>query len=127
MLASLYLGKKPGELTAGAEFLAQNPPKWDPACAPMADWPTYCYPIYFTYYGSLTMFQMGGDYWKNWNRSLKEMLLPKQRKDGDFSGSWDVIGGSDDKLAGRVYMTAMSALSLEVYYRYTQLNLDRKY
>jgi hypothetical protein len=67
------------------------------------------------------MFQIGGDYWKKWNTAMKAMLLPQQRKDGDFAGSLDPPGGWDDECGGRVYTTAMSALCLEVYYRYSKL------
>ncbi|HYF49115.1 MAG TPA: zf-HC2 domain-containing protein [Planctomycetota bacterium] len=122
MLANLYLGRRPGDLMGGAEYLCQNPPKWDKDLGEMAQWPGYSYPFYYTYYGTLTMFQMGGDYWKKWNTAMQNMLLPKQRKGGDEDGSWDPLGASDCKMAGRVYTTAMGALSLEVYYRYALLN-----
>jgi len=77
--------------------------------------------MYYTYYGTLAMFQLGGDYWRKWNAAMKDMLLPHQCKDGDEAGSWSPIGGLDDGIAGRVYMTAMGALSLEVYYRYMRV------
>jgi hypothetical protein len=80
--------------------------------------------FYYWYYGTLAMFQMGGEDWKGWNAGLKKALLPHQRKGGpldgslnDVDGSWDTLG-STDKKGGRVYTTALGALSLEVYYRY---------
>jgi hypothetical protein len=73
--------------------------------------------FYYWYYGTLGMFQMGGERWKKWNKELKPVLLDNQRKGGDEDGSWDLLGGLD-KRAGRAYTTAMGALSLEVYYRY---------
>jgi len=73
--------------------------------------------FYYWYYGTLGMFQMGGERWKKWNKALKPVLLTNQRKGGDEDGSWDLLGGLD-KRAGRAYTTAMGALSLEVYYRY---------
>jgi hypothetical protein len=116
ILCNLFLGRRPDELRGGAEYLKENLPKWgDPA---LGKGNAGGFPMYYTYYGTLTQFQMGGDYWKTWNEALKAMLVPNQRKDGDFDGSWDPIGGKDDGLGGRVYMTAMSALCLEVYYRY---------
>ena len=118
MLASLFLGKKPGDMQGGATYLLKNLPQWDPKLGQGAVIANTYFPMYYTYYSTLTMFQMGSEFWKPWNAALKEMLLPKQRKDGDFDGSWDPIGGDDDKFAGRVYMTAMGALCLEVYYRY---------
>ena len=78
--------------------------------------------FYYIYYGSLAMFQMGGDYWKGWNELVRDPLLSKQvREPGDNLGSWEPVGGSPRGYAdgaGRVYSTAMAALSLEVYYRY---------
>ena len=80
--------------------------------------------FYYWYYGTLAMFQMGGDHWKNWNKALKPALLDNQRKGGpldgsaaDVDGSWDLLNVYD-KRAGRVYTTAVGALCLEVYYRY---------
>ena len=51
---------------------------------------------------------------------MEKALLPHQRTDGNFEGSWDPIGpwGKD---GGRVYSTAMGALMLEVYYRYAKV------
>ncbi|MCK6472628.1 MAG: hypothetical protein L6R28_12860 [Planctomycetes bacterium] len=117
ILCNLFLGRKADELQGGAEYLAQNLPTWDPKLG-QGGVNQSCFPMYYTYYGTLTMFQMGGHYWKQWNESLKTMLLPKQRVGGDEDGSWDPMGGADDKMGGRVYMTATGALCLEVYYRY---------
>jgi hypothetical protein len=76
--------------------------------------------MYYTYYTTLLMFQMGGDHWKKWNEGMKKMLLDNQRKDGDFDGSWDALSPWEKK-AGRAYTTALGCLSLEVYYRYMKL------
>ena len=75
------------------------------------------YPMYYAYYTTLTMFQIGGEHWKTWNEGLKKMLLPNQRRDGDFDGSWDPFPGHE-KSSGRAYTTAVGAMCLEVYYRY---------
>jgi len=72
---------------------------------------------YYWYYGTLAMFQMGGAHWRAWNGALKKTLLPNQRKGGDEDGSWDCEMGWGPT-GGRVYTTAINALSLEVYYRY---------
>jgi len=81
--------------------------------------------FYYWYYGTLAMFQMGGKHWKDWNSAMKKTLLPNQRKGGpldgsvkDVDGSWDPSEWSDENKGGRVYTTALGALSLEVYYRY---------
>jgi len=66
------------------------------------------------------MFQLGGDYWKVWNESMKDALVPNQQRDGDERGSWDPIGAWG-RSGGRVYSTAINVLSLEIYYRYDRV------
>jgi hypothetical protein len=80
--------------------------------------------LYYWYYATLTMFQKGGDHWKEWNEPMKKTLVECQRKDGDFAGSYDPLDGEamGHIRGGRVQATALAALSLEVYYRYQKLN-----
>ena len=73
--------------------------------------------FYYWYYGSLSLYQHQGPIWVEWNERLKKILLNHQKKDGDKAGSWDPLGPWAGE-AGRVVMTAMATLSLEVYYRY---------
>ncbi len=81
--------------------------------------------LYYWYYGTLTMYQLGGQHWSRWNESLQKTLLARQRKQGDQAGSWDadtVWGG----YGGRVYSTALSTLCLEVYYRFLPLYVQAR-
>jgi len=73
---------------------------------------------YYTYHATYSMFQMGGDYWDEWNARFRDPLIGMQVKQGMEAGSWDPEGTSWGSSAGRVYVTAMYALALEVYYRY---------
>ncbi len=76
--------------------------------------------LYYWYYGTVAMFQLQGDYWQRWNSALQSALLSQQSTAGDTAGSWEpncIWGG----YGGRVYSTAMSALCLEIYYRYLPL------
>jgi squalene-hopene cyclase-like protein len=81
--------------------------------------------FYYWYYGTLAMFQSGGEFWKVWNKALKPTLVSNQRQGGpmdgsaaDVDGSWDYEEDAYGKKCGRVFTTALGALCLEVYYRY---------
>lgn len=73
--------------------------------------------VYYWYYGTLAMYQHRGPAWEPWNARMKEGLLATQVKDGADTGSWSPVGQWGGA-CGRVGSTAMSALILEVYYRY---------
>jgi uncharacterized cupredoxin-like copper-binding protein len=80
--------------------------------------------FYMWYYATLAMFQMGGEYWKQWNVALKKVLLDSQRKGGCEDGSWDPMKKSYTcPKTGRIFSTATGCLSLEVYYRYLPISL----
>jgi hypothetical protein len=75
---------------------------------------------YYWYYGTLAQFQTQSDSWRIWNESAQRQLLARQVKAGPLRGSWDPdpVWGTH---GGRVFSTALCALSLEVYYRYLPL------
>jgi len=77
---------------------------------------------YAWYYATLASFHAGGPQWDRWNAALQAALLPLQRRDGGpLAGSWDpdpVWGGH----GGRVYSTALAAMTLEVYYRHLPMH-----
>ena len=63
---------------------------------------------------------MGGEYWKTWNERLHPLLVDTQIKSGKAAGSWDPQSPVPDRWAmqaGRLYVTTMNLLSLEVYHR----------
>ena len=72
--------------------------------------------LYYVYYGTLALYQHQGSIWEQWNKSLKEILPEIQIKTGALAGSWD-LSRSNTKGGGRIASTALSILSLEVYYR----------
>jgi hypothetical protein len=79
---------------------------------------------YYWYYGTLAMYQLQGDYWRQWNAALQKTLLDRQIKEGPLAGAWDtdtVWGG----YGGRIYTTAIAALSLEIYYRFLPLYAEQ--
>jgi len=73
--------------------------------------------FYYWYYATLALHQLGGAKWDEWNRDIRETLVKAQRQDGPFAGSWDPRSRWG-QFGGRVYSTAVAALTLEVYYRY---------
>ncbi|MBI5359584.1 MAG: HEAT repeat domain-containing protein [Planctomycetes bacterium] len=71
---------------------------------------------YFVYQATLAMYQMGGKFWGDWNKKMSDYMIGVQIDKGCEKGSWDVDFAEHYK--SRVYTTALSALSLEVPYRY---------
>lgn len=80
------------------------------------------YPMYFMYYGTLAMHQMGGKYFREWNKSIKTILPGTQKRAGCERGSWE--GKRLDGIFGRLYTTAIGAMTLETYYRYAPILQD---
>jgi HEAT repeat protein len=86
--------------------------------------PDYEFPMYFFYYATLSMHQMGGKYFSEWNKMLKEVLPGTQIKsEGCERGSW-TSWGRPDMAFSRLYTTAMATLTLETYYRYAPVLQD---
>ncbi|MHC4252535.1 MAG: prenyltransferase/squalene oxidase repeat-containing protein, partial [Planctomycetota bacterium] len=81
----------------------------------------------FLYWGSLAMFQMGGERWMTWNARVRDTLITTQREGtGDplLDGSWDPVAAEAE--LGRVGATALASMCLEVYYRYLPLYEKRR-
>jgi hypothetical protein len=72
--------------------------------------------LYYWYYGTLAMFQHGGEDWTRWNDALRDLLVSEQVAEGPLAGSWDPKD-AHSRYGGRLYSTALSTLCLEVYYR----------
>jgi hypothetical protein len=104
----------------GAEYLKQNLPSLGTPREPQRD-------TYYWYYATQVMFHMGGDYWAQWNAHLHPLLINSQLKRGPLAGSWEPRGAIPDRWgphAGRLYVTTMNLLSLEVWYRHLPLYED---
>jgi hypothetical protein len=76
---------------------------------------------YYWYYGTLSMYQHGGEPWSRWNGQIRDRIVSLQRTSGHPTGSWDPDDSIYGARGGRIYCTALAALSLEVYYRYLRL------
>ena len=75
--------------------------------------------LYYWYYASYALFQYGGRAWDEWNEAMQEALMDNQRNEGCEHGSWDPVG-EWGAAGGRVYATALGAMTLEVYYRFAR-------
>lgn len=63
----------------------------------------------------------GGAEWRAWNAAVRKCLVESQCKDQCAAGSWAPDQPSPDasgELGGRLFVTCLSALTLECYYRY---------
>jgi hypothetical protein len=77
--------------------------------------------IYYLYYGTLSMYQHGGDAWSTWNARVRDEVVRRQRAKGHMAGSWDPDDSPYGPKGGRIYGTALATLTLEVYYRFLRL------
>jgi len=80
--------------------------------------------VYYYYYATQVMHHFGGDDWKSWNKVNRDLLVKTQNKDDkrpDLSGSWSPAGDQWGQTGGRLMVTSLNILSLEVYYRYLPL------
>ncbi len=114
LFSRFMLGQDPRQkkvMTLAANTMLERPPKW-------AD--DGSIDFYYWYYGSYAMYQMGGEHWKKWHKAITPPVLSHQRRDGNFTGSWDPVSVWS-VAGGRVYATAMCALTLEAVFRYTRL------
>jgi hypothetical protein len=78
------------------------------------------YNLYYWYYATLGMYNLGDTYWEQWNGALQKALVGRQIKQGPQAGCWE----GDDLWGchgGQIYTTAMATLTLEVYYRFLPL------
>ena len=115
LLCRFFLGQNPDDnpvMKEHAELLVRTLPEWDPE--------GFGCDMYYWYYGSYAMFQMGGKFWKQWNKAMKSAVVESQRKDGAAKGSWNPVGPWGYS-GGRVYSTATMILCLEVYFRYAKV------
>jgi hypothetical protein len=121
LLMHLYLDAEPTDsrVRRGAAHLLTNLPRLGDSATPALTG-TLGNPhrdTYYWYYGTQAMYELGGSYWETWRRELEPLLVRSQVSDGSAAGSWDPLRPVPDKWAtygGRLYVTAMNLLSLEV-------------
>jgi hypothetical protein len=106
-----------GIAKSAAEVVAKRQPVWDESRGSID--------MYYWYYATLAMHQLGGPAWEQWNKSLEKAVIESQVKEGCAEGSWDPKDpwGAE---GGRVYSTALMTLCFEVYWRYPLVFGGRK-
>ena len=77
--------------------------------------------FYYWYYATLALYQHGGEPWTQWNGQLRDKIVGLQVSRGHQTGSWEPDSSLYGSKGGRIYCTALAALTLEVYYRYLRL------
>ena len=86
---------------------------------------------YYNFIATQIMFNYGGAPWKEWNAAMREKLINAQIQTGAEVGSWDFSNEENRQNSGfpssPLIDTALSALTMETYYRYKPLYLKREY
>ncbi|MCE9547022.1 MAG: terpene cyclase/mutase family protein [Planctomycetia bacterium] len=94
------------DMKRGGELLA----KWGPSANDM----------YYNYYATMVLNQLDTPAWPLWNQKMRSQLLRDQATEGHEAGSW-YYDHHHARPGGRLYVTAMAVLTLEVYYRFLPL------
>lgn len=108
LLCRMYLdwNETSGGLRAGVHFLDEHGPEPDD--------------MYYNYYATQVLHHWGGEEWNRWNRVMRDHLINTQVRRTHADGSWDVADRHGN-MGGRLYMTSLALLTLEVYYRHLPL------
>jgi hypothetical protein len=116
LLCRMYLGWKKDNvaLARGIERLVQRgPDKSD---------------MYYNYYATQAIFQYTGgtgSLWKEWNDEMRDFLIATQAREGHEKGSWFLPGDGHNSTGGRLYVTAMATMILEIYYRHMPIYQEK--
>lgn len=117
LLCRMYMGWKHDQpaLMRGVKYMARLGPQIGDSTN-----------MYFNYYATQVLRQYGGPEWTEWNKEMRDYLVKTQSREGPTKGSWFFDSGTDPGPAagGRVYCTAMSIMTLEVYYRFLPIYRD---
>ncbi len=113
----LHAGRADPVITGGVRYLMANLPNRNQ------------HNVYYWYYATQVMHNMADRDWDTWNRKMRTILVETQAHEGCSSGSWDPENPERDAWGpqgGRLMITSLSALTLEIYYRYLPLyKLDK--
>lgn len=93
----------------------------------IADWGCDETDIYYNYYASLLLRHYGGPKWREWNEEMRDYLILTQERSGREDGSWFFAEPlkTNNQIGGRLYVTTLAVMILEVYYRYLPIYQER--
>jgi hypothetical protein len=97
-------------VVAAGRALAAEEPAYGTASEKVRD-------AYLWYYASQVLVHTGGPEWDRWYGRLVEVLAERQERAGPKAGSWDPVAPVPDRwgeYGGRIYVTALHLLALEV-------------
>ncbi|QDV14693.1 hypothetical protein CA51_46030 [Rosistilla oblonga] len=109
LLCRMYLGwdKEHPSLKKGVDYLAKIGLNKNDA--------------YHNYYSAQVLRQYGGPQWDAFNKEMSEWLVETQESQGHAIGSWYFKSGHTGGRGGRLAITALCTMTLEVYYRHLPL------
>jgi hypothetical protein len=121
LLGTQYLGadRDAPAMKEGVRYLMGQTPKADVRNS------------YYWYYATQVMHNLPGSEWDEWNRRMRDVLISSQSTTAGVCsrGSWDPALPAKDawgEQGGRLMVTCLNCLTLQVYYRYLPLyQLDR--
>jgi len=119
LLCRMYMGwdKDTPGIQNGVDYLSKRGPSKEKKGDPCN--------MYYNYYATQVMKHYGGNQWTNWNNQMRDYLIETQGKKGNVKGSWYLAADHAGKKGGRLYSTALAAMTLEVYYRFLPIYKDQ--
>ncbi len=119
LLCRYLMHQEPKEvpiMMKSADTILSKPPVWNEKDGSID--------MYYWYYASYAMYQIGGKHWDTWSKKLTAAALKTQKTTGNDKGSWDPVDAWGEE-GGRVYATATMILCLEAYFRYGKVSFGR--
>lgn len=112
MCAMTYLGDHSNpKIPKGLQYLLTNcKPGTGANNGEGAAWGQWWF-FYGNYYGTIAMYQAGGEYWSRWWPAVRDILLRKQ----GANGAWT---NSESQQYGAAFGTSLALITLQVPFRY---------